>query len=96
MILLITLVCTVIAKYTCTYRRDDVVIKAPASLYIDLGFISQVESYQKIFKSCIYGFSAWRLAQKEWHGEQAGKLACCVLGHLGASMNTAAWITKLM
>ena len=34
----------------CRYRRDDVVVRASASQSVDLGLISQVESYQKTLK----------------------------------------------
>ena len=54
--------------------------RASAPQLVDLGFISPVESYQQTLKNGIYSFLAWRSTQKRWHGEQAGKLACCVLG----------------
>ena len=62
------------------YRRDGVVIRAPASQSVDLGFIPLVELYQKTLKNGIRSFPAWRLAFREGCGEQAGKFACCVLG----------------
>ena len=40
--------------------RDGVVVRAFASQSVDLGFIFQVESYQKTFKNGIYSFPAWR------------------------------------
>ena len=55
-------------------------VRASASQSVDLGFISQVESYHKTLKNGIHSFPAWRLAHKGQCGEQAGKLACCVLG----------------
>ena len=61
-------------------RRDGVVVRASASQSVDLGFIPFVESYQKTLKNGIYSFSAWRSAFMGGCGEQAGKLACCVLG----------------
>ena len=62
------------------YRRGGVVVRASASQSVDWGFITQVESYQKILENGIHSFPAWRSAQYEWCGDQAGKLACCVLG----------------
>ena len=61
-------------------RRDGVVVRASASQSVDLGFIPLVESYQKTFKNGIYSFPAWRSAFMGGCGEQAGKVACCVLG----------------
>ena len=55
-------------------------VRASASQSVDLGFISKVESYQKSLKNGIHSFPAWRSAHKGYCGEQAGKLACCVLG----------------
>ena len=45
-------------------RRDGVVVRASASQSVDLGFISQVESYQKTLKNGIHSFPAWRSAHK--------------------------------
>ena len=39
-------------------RRDGVVVRAFASQSVDLGFISQVESYQKTLKTGIHSFPA--------------------------------------
>ena len=69
-----------IRLYVYVYRRDGVVVRAPASQSVDLGFIPLVESYQKTSKNGIRSFPAWRSAFKEGCGEQAGKFACCVLG----------------
>ena len=44
-------------------RRDGVVVKASASQSIDMGFISQVESYQKTFKNDMHSFPDWRSAK---------------------------------
>ena len=63
-------------------RRDGVVVRASASQSVDLGFIPLVESYQKTLINGIYSFPAWRSAFSGGCGEQAGKFACCVLGHL--------------
>ena len=61
-------------------RRDGVVVRAPASQSVDLGFIPLVESYRKTLKNGIYGFPAWRWTFMGGCGEQAGKFACCVRG----------------
>ena len=63
-----------------TVLGDGAMVTASASQSVDLGFISQVESYQKTLKNGICSFPAWRSAQKRLCGEQAGKFACCVLG----------------
>ena len=62
------------------YQRDGVEVKASALQSVDLGFIPLVESYQKTLKNGIHTFPARRLAFVGCCGEQAGKLACCVLG----------------
>ena len=61
-------------------RRDGVVVTASASQLVDLRFIPIVDSYRKTLKNDIYSFPAWRSAFRGGCGEQAGKLACCVLG----------------
>ena len=53
-------------------------VRATASYSVHLGLIFRVESYQR-FKNGFHSFFAWRLARKEYCGEQTGKLACCVL-----------------
>ena len=45
-------------------RRDDAVAKASASQSVDLGFIFQVESFQKTLKNSIHSFPTWRSAKK--------------------------------
>ena len=45
--------------------RDGVVVRASASQSIDLGFISQIELYQKTLKNGIHSFPAWHSANKE-------------------------------
>ena len=55
------------------------VVRASVYQSVDLGLISQVESYQKISKHGIQSFPDKRLAQKESCGEQASKLAGYVL-----------------
>ena len=42
------------------HPRDGVVVRASASQSVDLGFIFQVESYQKTLKNGIHSFPAWR------------------------------------
>ena len=37
-------------------------VRVSASQSVDLGFISQVESYQKTLQNGIHSFPAWRLA----------------------------------
>ena len=55
---------TIFLVYSSSYRRDGVVVRASASQSVDLGLISQAESYQKTLKNCIHSFPAWRLAHK--------------------------------
>ena len=45
-------------------RRDDVVIKASASQSVNLGFISQVESYQKRLQKTVFTASLLGAHQK--------------------------------
>ena len=45
------------------YRRDGGVVRASASQSVDLGFSSQVESYQKTLKNSFYSFPTWRSAK---------------------------------
>ena len=61
-------------------RRDGVVIRVPDLQSVDLGFIPVVESYQKTLKNGIHSLPTWSSAFEEGCGEQAGKLASCVLG----------------
>ena len=56
------------------------VIRGSGSQSVDLGFVSQAESYKETLRNAIHSFPASRLAQKGWCGEQAGKLTCCVFG----------------
>ena len=55
-------------------------VRASASQTVDPGFVPLVESYQKTLKNGTHGFPAWRSAFRGGGGEQAGKLACCVVG----------------
>ena len=43
---------------------NGIVIRVSALQSVNLGFISQVESYQKTLKNGIYSFPAWRSAKK--------------------------------
>ena len=67
-------------KVAHKYRRDGVVVRDSALQSVDLGFIPLVESYRKTLKNGIYSFPAWRSEFMGGCGEEAGKLACCVLG----------------
>ena len=60
--------------------RNGVVVQAPASQSVDLGFIPLVDSYQTTLKNVIHSFPACRSAFMGCCGEQAGNFACCVLG----------------
>ena len=46
------------------YRRDGVMVRASASQSVDLGSISQVESYRKTLKNRIHSFPARRSARR--------------------------------
>ena len=46
-------------------RRNDVVVRVSVSQSVDLGFISQVVSYQKTLKNGIHSFSAWSSAHRD-------------------------------
>ena len=60
--------------------NDGVVVRASASQSVDLAFNPLVEPYQTTLKNGIHSFPAWRLAFSGGCGEQAGKVACCVVG----------------
>ena len=49
---------------TIQNRHDGVEVTASASQSVGLGFISQVQSYQKTLKKGIYSFPAWRSAKR--------------------------------
>ena len=61
-------------------RRCCIVVREFAFRSVDMRFIFLVESRQKTFKNRIHGLFTWRSVEKEQFGEQARKLACCVLG----------------
>ena len=71
---------SLVFQWSGVNRRDGVVVRASASLSVDLEFIFLVESYQKTLKNGIYSFPAWRSAFMGGCGEQAGKFDCCVFG----------------
>ena len=56
-------------------------VKKSASQSVDLGFISQVESYNKTLKNGIHSFPAWRSANRNSvENKPPDLLAGCVLG----------------
>ena len=65
-------------------QRDGVVVRASASLSVDLGFIPLVESYQKTLKDAIYSFPAWR---SEFMGGVENKPASSLVVSLGKALN---------
>ena len=71
---------SLITNTSIRQHHDGVVIRASASLSVNLGFIPLVEPYQKTLKNGIHSFPAWRSAFKGGCGEQTGKFACSVLG----------------
>ena len=62
-----------------TSKNDGAAVRASAAQSVDLGFISQVESYQKTLKNGIHSFPAWHSPFMGGCGEQADKFVC-VLG----------------
>ena len=79
--------------YANTNRRDGVVVRASASLSVDLGFNPLVESYQKTLTNGIHSFPAWRSAFRGGCGEQAEKFFCCILGQ-GNFEQAKSWVNK--
>ena len=65
-------------------RRDGVVFRASASHSVDLGFIPQVESYQKTLKNGIYSFPGWRSANMD---SVESKPASLLVVSLGKALN---------
>ena len=55
-------------------------VKASASRSVDLGFISQIESYQKTFKNGIYSLPSWRSAIRESVENNPASLLVATLG----------------
>ena len=58
--------------------------RASASQSVDLGFISQVESYQKTLKNGIRSFPAWRSENRD---SVENKLASLLVASLGKALN---------
>ena len=61
-------------------RRNGVVVRASASQSVDLGFISQVESYQKTLKNGIHSFHDWRSANRDSVENKPASLLVVSLG----------------
>ena len=59
-------------------------VGASASQSVDLGFISQVDSYQKTFKNGIYSFPACLSANRD---SVENKLASLLVVSLGKTLN---------
>ena len=65
-------------------RRDGVVVRASASQSVDLGFISQVESYQKTLKN---GIHSSLLSDQHKRDSVENKPANLLVVSLGKSLN---------
>ena len=52
-------------KHNFRHKRDGVAVRASAMQLVDLGFVSQVKSYQKTLKNGFHSFSDWHSAQQE-------------------------------
>ena len=59
-------------------------VRASASQSVDLGFISQVESYQKTLKNGIHSFPSWRSANRD---SVENKPAILLAVSLGKALN---------
>ena len=66
-------------QVTPEHRRKGIVVRASASLSVDLRFIPKVESYHKTLRNGIHSFPAWLSAHRD---SVKNKLACCVLGSI--------------
>ena len=62
------------------HRRDGAVVRLSASQSVDLGFICQVESYQKTLKNDIHRFAAWRSANRDSMENRPASLLVVSLG----------------
>ena len=62
-------------------------VRASASRSVELGFISQVELYQKTFKNDIHSFPAWRSANKDSVENKPASLLVISLGKTLNGMN---------
>ena len=63
---------------------DGVVVRGWASQSVDLGFIPQVESYQKTLKNGMHSFPAWRSANRD---SVENKLINLLVVSLGKALN---------
>ena len=70
-------------------RRNGIVARTSALQLVDLGFISQVESYQKTLKNGIHNFTAWRSANRD---TVENKPASLLVVSLGKTLNRDASI----
>ena len=61
-------------------RRHGVVVRAPTSQPVDLGFIYPSRVIPKDFKKRVFTASLLGAQHKKQRREQAGKLASCVVG----------------
>ena len=68
---------------TARYRRDDVVVRASALQSVDLGFIPQVESYQKTFKQMIFTVSLLGAQHRDSVKNKPASLLVVPLGKAG-------------
>ena len=59
-------------------------VRLSGSQSADLGFIPQVDSYQKTFKNGIHSFPAWRSAHRD---SEENKLASLAVVSLGKAFN---------
>ena len=66
------------------YRRDGVVVRAPASQSVDLGFIPLVESYQKTLKN---GIRSFLLGARHLRKVVENKPASSLVVSLGKALN---------
>ena len=64
-------------------RQNSVVVIVSASQSVDLGFIFQLESYQKTLKNGIHRFPAWRSA----HRDSVEKKPSLLVVSLGKALN---------
>ena len=63
---------------------NGIVVRASTLQLVDLGFISQVESYQNTLKNGIHSFPAWHSANKD---SVKNKLASLLVVSLGETLN---------
>ena len=73
------LVTNFVKSYSC---RDGVMVRACASQSVDLGSVSQVDSYQKLLKSGIYSFPVRRSANRDIVENEPASLLVVSLGKI--------------